>query len=214
MFDDNLRSLLPTDFKEATSQSWNGPKEANTLAYSLYCTPSVRPMWLQNDRWDSVKIKPDVFILPQLAFHILQPGVVAGLIPFFILREKVKNTFVLAWKSYHYLAIMVFAVGFIIMLVCIISFAVYGRGILSPVDPTKKLVTVAFYQFSRNPMYLGVILILIGEAIFFRSILLCYYALFIFIAFNFFIILVEEPRLRQYFGEEYTGYCQKVRRWL
>lgn len=147
-------------------------------------------------------------------FTILQPGIVAGLIPFFLLRDKEKDTFVHTWKSHHYLGIIVFAVGFIIMLLCIISFAVYGRGTLSPVDPPKKLVTVDFYKVSRNPMYLGVILILIGEAIFFRSVELWSYALFIFIAFNIFIILVEEPRLRKDFGEEYTGYCKKVRRWL
>ena len=63
-------------------------------------------------------------------------------------------------------------------------------------------------------MYVGVILILIGEAIFFQSIDLWIYSLFVFIAFNIFTILVEEPRLRKDFGEEYKRYCEKVRRWI
>lgn len=149
-----------------------------------------------------------------LLFTILQPGIVAGLIPFFILRQKVKDTLVHTWKFHYSLGILIFSIGFIIMLGCIISFAVYGRGTLSPLDPTRKLVTVAFYKFSRNPMYLGVILILVGEAIFFRSVELWAYALFIFVAFNIFIVLIEEPRLQKDFGEEYTRYCKKVRRWI
>jgi len=63
-------------------------------------------------------------------------------------------------------------------------------------------------------MYVGVTLMLIGEAIFFQSIELWLYSVFVFITFNVFAILVEEPRLRKDFGEEYKLYCQKVRRWI
>ncbi|HVE61684.1 MAG TPA: methyltransferase, partial [Chitinophagaceae bacterium] len=66
----------------------------------------------------------------------------------------------------------------------------------------------------RNPMYVGVTMILIGEAIFFQSVNLWIYLIFVFIAFNIFILLHEEPRLRKDFGEEYRQYCQKVRRWV
>lgn len=63
-------------------------------------------------------------------------------------------------------------------------------------------------------MYIGVMLILIGEAIFFKSLNLWGYTLFICIAFNVFILLHEEPRLKRDFGEEYNMYCKKVRRWI
>ena len=63
-------------------------------------------------------------------------------------------------------------------------------------------------------MYVGVILILIGEAIFFQSANLWVYLLFVFVGFNIFVIHIEEPRLRKDFGEEYNLYCQKVRRWI
>ena len=97
---------------------------------------------------------------------------------------------------------------------CIIRFAVEGRGTLSPADPTKKLVIKGLYGFSRNPMYVGVMMILIGEATFFQSGSLCIYLLFIFLAFNVFILLFKEPRLHEEFGEDYRTYCQKVRRWF
>ena len=149
-----------------------------------------------------------------LFFTILQPGLVAGLIPFWITGFRIDNIFDEVWQLHHYIGTIVFLIGFVIMLWCIISFAVKGRGTLSPVDPTKKLVISGLYRFSRNPMYVGVTLILVGEAIFFQSVELWIYSLFIFITFNIFTIVVEEPRLRKHFGEEYKTYCEKVRRWI
>lgn len=151
-----------------------------------------------------------------LIFTILQPGIVAGLIPYLILGDKVDDIFVkqLFTGGLHDSGIIIFLIGFAIMLTCIISFAVQGQGTLSPADPTKKLVVAGLYKFSRNPMYVGVTLILIGEAIFFQSVELGIYLLFVFIAFNLFTILIEEPRLRRDFGEEYKRYCEKVKRWI
>jgi protein-S-isoprenylcysteine O-methyltransferase Ste14 len=63
-------------------------------------------------------------------------------------------------------------------------------------------------------MYIGVILVLIGEAIFFQSISLWLYSFGIFIVFNCFIFFLEEPRLRKDFKEEYDEYCKKARRWV
>ena len=68
-----------------------------------------------------------------------------------------------------------------------------GRGTLSPVDPTKKLVTSGLYRHTRNPMYVGVLMSLIGEALFFRSYQLGIFLLIMALIFNFFIMMVEEP---------------------
>jgi protein-S-isoprenylcysteine O-methyltransferase Ste14 len=153
-------------------------------------------------------------LLRNLFFTILQPGIVAGLIPYWYVKDKFLQAFEKKFQVLQYLGILILLLGLIIMFDCILRFAVEGKGTLSPADPTKKLVIKGLYRFSRNPMYVGVMLILTGEAIFFQSTNLWFYALFIFIAFNLFIILVEEPRLRKDFGEEYSEYCQKTRRWL
>jgi protein-S-isoprenylcysteine O-methyltransferase Ste14 len=139
---------------------------------------------------------------------------VAGLIPYLILRDHVNGSFVLPVQINQYAGAIVFSMGFVIMMICIINFAVKGRGTLSPADPTRKLVVSGLYRFSRNPMYAGVTLILIGEAIFFQTMNLWIYSFVVFIAFHIFIVLVEEPRLRKDFGEEYKTYCNKVRRWI
>ncbi len=149
-----------------------------------------------------------------LFFTILQPGIVAGLIPFWIAGVRVDNIFNEEWQLNHIIGTIIFMIGFLIMLWCIISFAVKGRGTLSPIDPTKKLVISGLYCFSRNPMYVGVILILIGEAVFFQSTKLLEYLLFVFVLFHVFVIYIEEPRLKKDFGEKYSLYCQKVKRWI
>lgn len=153
-------------------------------------------------------------LVRNLIFTILQPGIVAGLIPFLILGGRLNNILAQPLTFHHYLGVTVFVIGFVIMMTCIISFAVKGRGTLSPADPTKRLVITGLYKYSSNPMYVGVTMILTGEAIFSQSTYLWIYSLFVFAAFNIFILLHEEPRLRNDFGEEYNLYCEKVRRWI
>jgi protein-S-isoprenylcysteine O-methyltransferase Ste14 len=118
------------------------------------------------------------------------------------------------WQFYTYAGVILLVIGLIIMLRCIAQFVWEGKGTLSPIDPTKRLVVRGLYHRSRNPMYVGVMLILIGEAIATQSVALWIYLGIIFLAFNLFIRLHEEPRLRKDFGEEYLLYCSKVRRWL
>ena len=149
-----------------------------------------------------------------LFFTILQPGLVAGLFPYLILGKSFQKPFAQPFQLPQYLGAILFIFGLVIMLNCIIRFAIEGRGTLSPVDPTKKLVVKGLYKFSRNPMYIGVMIILVGEIIFFSSYNLGVYTLFILLAFSLFIILIEEPRLRRDFGNDYHEYCKRVRRWL
>ena len=152
--------------------------------------------------------------LRNLFFTIIHPGLVVGLIPYWLLSLSGKNNFRFRFNFYQYLGILLFLIGLFVLLHCIIRFAVVGRGTLSPVDPTKKLVTSGIYRYSRNPMYLGVLMTLIGEALFFKSYHLGIFLLIMALIFNFFILVVEEPRLHRDFGDEYSHYRNKVRRWL
>ena len=152
--------------------------------------------------------------LRNIFFTIIHPGLVAGLIPFWILGDKTYEEIAEPFEFHKYIAIVIFLIGLTILLSCIIRFAVEGRGTLSPADPTKRLVIKGLYKYSRNPMYVGVILILTGEIIFFSSSNLLLYTVFVFICFNLFVIFVEEPRLNRDFASEYLNYCKQVRRWV
>jgi protein-S-isoprenylcysteine O-methyltransferase Ste14 len=106
------------------------------------------------------------------------------------------------------------SVGAGVLFRCIWDFAVAGRGTLAPVDPPRHLVVRGLYRYVRNPMYVGVVTILLGEALLFRSLaLLCYAGIFLFVV-HLFIVVYEEPALRRQFGESYENYCRRVHRWL
>ncbi|HEV8609361.1 MAG TPA: isoprenylcysteine carboxylmethyltransferase family protein [Thermoanaerobaculia bacterium] len=105
-------------------------------------------------------------------------------------------------------------VGAAILLYCVLGFASKGKGTLSPVDPPKRLVTSGLYRFVRNPMYVGGVLVLVGQAILLRSSGLLLYAFIWWLAVHLFIVLYEEPHLRSVFGSEYEEYRRGVPRWI
>jgi len=153
-------------------------------------------------------------LLRNLIFTILQPGIVAGLIPYLFVKDQFKTTFSFPFQVYHWIGIFIILIGISILLYCVYHFAKYGRGTLSPADPKKKLVTKGLYRFSRNPMYLGVLIVLLGETIFMRSFMLGAYLFLVTILFLLFVVYFEERRLTKSFGDDYTSYKKKVKRWI
>lgn len=153
-------------------------------------------------------------LLRNLLFTVLQPGVVVVLLPYLILSSRGYELLPANWSVTHFLGAALIIAGGVILVTCIIRFVTEGKGTISPLDPTKKLIVRGLYRYSRNPMYVGVMLILTGEALFWWSAALALYATAVFVAFNLFIILHEEPRLRRVFGPEYESYLREVRRWI
>ncbi len=97
---------------------------------------------------------------------------------------------------------------------CALDFAFADRGTPAPFDPPKALVARGLYRYVRNPMYLSVLLVLLGESLLFKSLLLLRYAaLWWFIVFLF-VLFYEEPALRRKFGSSYESYCAGVPRWI
>src|SRR2546428_11192228 len=111
---------------------------------------------------------------------------------------------------------IVVAIGAAIGLPCIWEFAWRGLGTPAPFDPPRKLVISGPYRFVRNPMYFGMGVVLIGEAIVFPNITLLMIgltaALFLFV--TAFVIVYEEPTFCRMFGTDYEAYCRAVRRWI
>ncbi|WP_299122429.1 isoprenylcysteine carboxylmethyltransferase family protein [uncultured Winogradskyella sp.] len=149
-----------------------------------------------------------------IIFFILQPGLVVGLIPYVLLRRKIRSILEGDLGILNYLGIVVMALGLSIVLYCIYRFIVEGKGTLSPADRTKALVVKGLYNYTRNPMYVGILLILIGEVLFTGSMRLLVYTIAVAIAFHGFVIFVEEPRLTRDFKSDYLHYMDKVRRWF
>ena len=103
--------------------------------------------------------------------------------------------------------------GVAIYLRCAWDFAVEGLGTPAPIDPPKKLVVAGLYRQTRNPMYQGILLILLAECLLFPVRSLLIYAASVALAFHVFVVLYEEPALGSRFGMSYKDYCRKVPRW-
>ena len=93
-------------------------------------------------------------------------------------------------------------------------FARIGEGTLAPWDPTSRLVVVGPYRHVRNPMISGVLTVLLGEAALFGSLPLLVWFGAVFAVNAVYFPLVEEPGLRERFGEDYDAYRANVPRWL
>ena len=154
-----------------------------------------------------------MLLLRSIFFTILQPGTVTVLIPYWLNSSR-RNSAISNHQSLSYLGLALIVIGAAGLLWCIWDFFSAGRGTISPVDPPKHLVARGLYRYVRNPMYVAVVTILIGEAIFFRSMpILIEAAVFLVLA-NLFVALYEEPTLRRQFGESYERYTQTVGRWI
>ena len=99
---------------------------------------------------------------------VLFPGTVVVYIPYRLLDTN-PDPDLTSLSLAQYMAVLLAAVGIAILFKSIWSFAYVGRGTLAPFDETKKLIVVGLYRYVRNPMYVGVFLILLGEALFYRS---------------------------------------------
>ena len=148
-----------------------------------------------------------------VAMIILFPGTVTVYIPYRILGFAVTPD-PASWTLWQYSATLLIACGAAILLKCIWDFATIGRGTLAPFDETRKLIVVGLYRYVRNPMYVGVLIILLGETWFFWSRSLLVYTGICFIAANVLVIGYEENRLRFKYGDEYRRYCRDVGRWI
>ena len=148
--------------------------------------------------------------LKSLLFFILAPGMVAGLIPLALLRSgsQIQTGFL------SYLAFPLWVIGAATLLWCFRDFLVKGRGTPAPIDPPKELVVAGLYNYVGNPMYMGVLLVIIGHFLWFGYWNLLIYAAVVFIAFNTFVTFYEEPNLKTRFGATYEHYLKRVPRWI
>ena len=139
---------------------------------------------------------------------VLLPGVAAVVIPWLVAGPPVSPTGV-GW-----IGLVPLAFGLAIFAWCVIIFASRGRGTLAPWDAPRRFVAIGPYRRVRNPMYVGVGSVVLGEAILFGSMALALYVVVLALVWHAFVVLWEEPSLERTFGDEYRTYRANVPRWL
>lgn len=145
-----------------------------------------------------------------ILFTFVLPGTVAVYLPHAILPDATLD----AARAWRYLGLLPLLAGVAIYVWCVADFATAGRGTPAPIDPPKDLVSRGLYRYTRNPMYVGVLAVIVGQAWLFASAPLALYALAVFTGFHLFVLGYEEPTLRKSFGTAYERYCAHVPRWL
>jgi protein-S-isoprenylcysteine O-methyltransferase Ste14 len=154
-----------------------------------------------------------MLLLRSVFFTFLLPGTVTVLIPYWLISSRGAGA-PSSYQAFRYFGLPLIAIGAAGLVWCIWEFFSEGKGTLAPIDPPKYLVVRGLYRYVRNPMYVAVATILLGEALFFMSAAMLIEAGVFVVLANLFVMGYEEPALRRQFGESYERYCQTVGRWI
>lgn len=144
-------------------------------------------------------------------FFFAAPGVMAGLVPWWITRWDRPS---LSFGVLDVLGILLVTGGLAMVLDCFVRFVREGVGTPAPVAPTEFLVQGGLYRHVRNPMYVGVASAILGQALVLRSTDLLWWLLVFLVAVVSFVKGYEEPALREQFGASYDRYRSHVPGWL
>ena len=146
-------------------------------------------------------------ILRALLAFLALPVVVGGVVPWVLWRLGGPQLFSSP------LGVVPLVAGSAALISSVVSFYRRGRGTLAPWDPPRELVVQDLYRFNRNPMYVGVILILIGWALVTGSLSLCVYVFVVAAVFHLRVVLYEEKEMARLFGGQWEKYRASVPRW-
>jgi protein-S-isoprenylcysteine O-methyltransferase Ste14 len=146
-------------------------------------------------------------------FLLLAPGVVAGVVPWWLSHWQIQPP-LLGIFAFRIAGALLIGAGVPMILDSFARFAVQGLGTPAPILPTKHLVVTGLYRYVRNPMYVGVAAIIFGQGLLFGNVRVLEYGLVVWLAFHLFVLVYEEPTLRRSFGDEYVEFCRNVPRWI
>jgi protein-S-isoprenylcysteine O-methyltransferase Ste14 len=151
--------------------------------------------------------------LGSLAFLLLAPGTVAGLVPWWLSGWRVQAP-LLGLAAGRALGAALVVGGSAVLLDSFARFALRGLGTPAPVLPTRHLVVGGPYRHVRNPMYVAVVSAVLGQALLLGDRRVLAYAAALWLVFHLFVLGYEEPTLRRAYGAAYLRFCENVPRWV
>lgn len=148
-----------------------------------------------------------------VAFLLLgPPALVAGVVPGLLSGWRIEEAF-FGWQPWRWVGIACLAAGGLAAGDSMVRFAWRGRGTPAPWSPPERFVATGLYRFVRNPMYLGVLGLIVGQGLLFGSIRVLLWGGSAAVGFHLFVLFYEEPALRRRFGATYDAYRRDVPRW-
>ena len=154
-----------------------------------------------------------IAVLGSALFFVIAPLMLAGFIPWWITQWEFRPAFfgVDLTRILGGILIVVGAPGIVDSFA---RFALEGLGTPAPIAPPQKLVVTGLYRYVRNPIYIAVVAVILGQGLLFADWHLLGYGALLWLFFHTWVVAIEEPGLRESFGTEYESYCADVPRWL
>jgi protein-S-isoprenylcysteine O-methyltransferase Ste14 len=141
------------------------------------------------------------------------PSSVAGLVPWWITRWEIRPPF-FDLDATRAVGILVIVAGLPGLVDSFARFALQGLGTPAPIAPTQNLVVTGLYRYVRNPIYVALVAVILGQAVLFGDLRLLGYGVLVWLAFHAFVVGYEEPALVRRFGTEYEDFRANVPRWI
>jgi protein-S-isoprenylcysteine O-methyltransferase Ste14 len=158
-------------------------------------------------------VRKTIAVLGSALFFAVAPSSVAGLVPWWITRWEFRPPF-FDLDATRAVGILLIVAGLPGLVDSFARFALQGLGTPAPIAPTQNLVVTGLYRYVRNPIYVALVAVILGQAVLFADWRLLGYGALIWLAFHIFVLAYEEPTLRQSYGAEYESYRANVPRWL
>jgi protein-S-isoprenylcysteine O-methyltransferase Ste14 len=152
-------------------------------------------------------------ILGSALFFVIAPGSVAVLVPWWISRWRLQAP-LLSIPPIRVVGVLLIAAGLPVLLDSFARFALQGLGTPAPIFPTRHLVVTGLYRHVRNPIYVSVVALIVGQGLLLGNLRVLAYGFVVWLACHLFVRLYEEPTLRSTFGAEYEAFCANVPRWI
>jgi protein-S-isoprenylcysteine O-methyltransferase Ste14 len=145
-------------------------------------------------------------------FLVVAPGVVAGLGPWLVTGYELEEPLPF-WLPFRIAGGILVAGGLLALIASFVRFVVEGIGTPAPIAPTESLVVGGLYRYVRNPMYVAVGAVIVGQALLLGQLGLLLYGGAFIAAVASFVSLYEEPALEGRFGSQYDAYRRAVPAW-
>ena len=154
-----------------------------------------------------------IAVLGSAVFFVVAPCTLAGLVPWWITGWQLQPPF-LGLELTRGVGAIVIVAGVLALVDAFARFALQGLGTPAPIAPPRNLVVSGLYRHVRNPIFVAVVAIILGQALLMGDWRLVVYGAILWLAFHVQVVVYEEPTLEQTFGSEYQAFRAAVPRWI
>src|SRR5215813_1046751 len=154
-----------------------------------------------------------IAVLGSALFFVIAPLGLAGFVPWWVSQWVFQPAF-FGVDLTRVLGGMLIIVGAPGLLDSFARFALQGLGTPAPIAPPQKLVVTGLYRYVRNPIYIAVVAVILGQALLFGDGRLLWYGALLWLFFHVVVVAFEEPALKQTFDMEYESFRTHVPRWI